>query len=75
VCAERTPVLARVVPAFESVLNTWQTMSSNPEKQYLHGMLRAGIDKMKMQYNSQRYVKAFIISIGGFDWFLEVTVN
>jgi hypothetical protein len=66
-CAESTPVLARVVPAYETVLNTWRRMMSDPEKQHLQAMLKAGTDKMKAQYNNQRYVKAFIISIGEFD--------
>lgn len=65
-CAERTPLLACVLPAFDSVLAAWKDMRNDPSKSHLRSALDAGIEKMTLQYNSCRYRRPFIFAIGNF---------
>ena len=62
-CTESMPVLACVIPAFESLLATWMRMRDDPAKLHLKKMLNAGINKMTSQYNRIRFAKLSIIAL------------
>ena len=62
--AEYTPVLACVIPAFDSLLSAWSQMRANSAKQHLWKIIDAGLSKMTLQYNDCRFSKTAIISIG-----------
>ena len=63
-CAERTPILACILPAFNSVLAAWKDMRDDLSKSHLAPALGAGIKKMTSQYNKCRYHRPFIFAIG-----------
>jgi len=61
--SEQTPVLCRVIPAFDSVITAWRQMRNDPSKAHLRPALDVGIEKMTSQYDDCRYGKAFIFAI------------
>ena len=63
-CAESTPVLACIIPAFNTLLSTWNRMLADPSKHHLKSMLKAGITKLISQYNEHQFTKTAIILIG-----------
>ena len=63
-CTEHTPILACVVPTFDSLLVAWTQMHSDPSKVYLSAMLDAGMEKFSSQYNKHRFSKSTIIAMG-----------
>jgi hypothetical protein len=63
-CTEHTPILACVLPAFDSLLSTWTRMRREPSKLHLRKMIDTAVEKMASQYNERRFSKPYIISIG-----------
>ncbi|KAF8589684.1 hypothetical protein K439DRAFT_1612489 [Ramaria rubella] len=62
-CAEKTPILACIIPTFYSLLATWDHLHADPSKVHLKKMLDTGIEKMTAQYNEHRFAKLTIIAI------------
>ncbi|KAF8521700.1 hypothetical protein JB92DRAFT_3275526 [Gautieria morchelliformis] len=58
-CTEHTPILACVLPAFDSLLSTW----TRPSNAHLRRMIDAAVEKMTSQYNERHFSKPHIISI------------
>jgi hypothetical protein len=63
-CTERLPILACVLPAFDSLLSAWTQMCNSPSMLHLRKMLEVGIEKLTLQYNERRFSKSHVISIG-----------
>ncbi|KAF8509475.1 hypothetical protein JB92DRAFT_2730090 [Gautieria morchelliformis] len=63
-CTEHTPILACILPAFDSLLSTWTRMRKEPSNAHLRRMIDAAVEKMTSQYNERRFSKPHIISIG-----------
>ena len=63
-CIELTPILACVVPTFNSLLVAWTQMLSDPSKVHLSAMLDTGMEKLSLQYNKHRFSKSTIIAMG-----------
>ncbi|KAF8521183.1 hypothetical protein JB92DRAFT_3280079 [Gautieria morchelliformis] len=62
-CTELTPILACVVPTFDSLLAIWIRMRDDPSKSHLSSMLDGGNEKLSSQYNERRFSKSTIIAM------------
>lgn len=61
---ESTPILSGVIPAFETFMTRWETLSNNTANPQLKELIKPGLDYANKYYARMDLTKAYIIAMG-----------